>query len=153
MWTLHPSCIHILRWSLKRSVKWTWTGFAFSTNESAWIVLVTGSQSRVWSGPLIWVCVEVLLDAQREDTDTSLRDKHWLICTRYLGESHAATRSAHALLHSHWPHEIHVSMHVGGWQGRWPSNKLINGNKALVRFIQQPMVIGGKFSIPPCTVP
>ena len=27
MKTLHPSCIHILRWSLKRSVKQTWTGF------------------------------------------------------------------------------------------------------------------------------
>jgi hypothetical protein len=25
MWTLHPFCIHILRWSLKRSVKRTWT--------------------------------------------------------------------------------------------------------------------------------
>ena len=47
---VHPSCIHILHWSLKRSVKRTWTGSAYSTNESAW-VLVTGSQSRVWSGP------------------------------------------------------------------------------------------------------
>ena len=35
---------------LKFSVKWTWTGSAFSTNESGWSVLVTGSQSRVWSG-------------------------------------------------------------------------------------------------------
>ena len=34
MWTLHPSCIQILRWSLKHSVKRTWTGYAFSTNES-----------------------------------------------------------------------------------------------------------------------
>jgi hypothetical protein len=33
------------------SVKWTWTGSAFSTNESAWSVMVTGSQPRVWSGP------------------------------------------------------------------------------------------------------
>ena len=42
-----------LRWSLKRSVKQrTWTGsFAFSTNESAGSVMVTGSQSRVWNGP------------------------------------------------------------------------------------------------------
>ena len=47
METLHPSCIHILRWSLKRSVKRTWTGYAFPTNESAWSVVVT----RVWSGP------------------------------------------------------------------------------------------------------
>ena len=46
-----PSCIHILRWSLKHSAKRTWTGSAFSTNESAWSVMVTGSQSRVWSGP------------------------------------------------------------------------------------------------------
>ena len=50
---LHPSCIHILRWSLKRSVKWTWRGSAFSTNESAWSVLVLGPRSRVWSGPNI----------------------------------------------------------------------------------------------------
>ena len=35
---------------LKRSVKRIWTGPAFSTNESASSVLVTGSQSRVWSG-------------------------------------------------------------------------------------------------------
>ena len=46
---LHPSCIHILHWSLKRSVKRTWTGSTFSTNESAWSAMVTGSQSRVWS--------------------------------------------------------------------------------------------------------
>ena len=50
---LHPSCIHILRWSLKHSVKWTWTGSAFATNGSAWSVVVTGSQSRVWSGPKV----------------------------------------------------------------------------------------------------
>ena len=37
MSTLHPSCIHLLHWSLKRSVlKRTRTGSAFSTNESAW---------------------------------------------------------------------------------------------------------------------
>jgi hypothetical protein len=47
----NPSCIHLLRWSLKRSVRRTWTGSAFSTNESAWSVMATGSQSRVWSGP------------------------------------------------------------------------------------------------------
>jgi hypothetical protein len=36
MWTLHPSCIHILCRSLKRSVRWrTWTSSIFSTNESA----------------------------------------------------------------------------------------------------------------------
>ena len=44
--------MHILRWSLKRSVKWTWTGSAFSTIESAWsVIIITGSWSRVWSGP------------------------------------------------------------------------------------------------------
>ena len=48
---LHPSRIHILRWSLKRSVKRPWTMSVFSTNESAWSVRVMGSQSRVWSGP------------------------------------------------------------------------------------------------------
>ena len=40
-----------LCWSLKRSVKRTWTGSAFSTNESAWSVVVMGWQSHVWSGP------------------------------------------------------------------------------------------------------
>ena len=40
------------RWSLKRSVKQTWTGSAFSTNESAWSGMVTGSQFRVWSDPI-----------------------------------------------------------------------------------------------------
>ena len=48
---LHPFCIHILRWSLKRSMKRTWTSSTFFTNESAWSVLVTGSQSRVCSDP------------------------------------------------------------------------------------------------------
>jgi hypothetical protein len=42
---------YILWWSLKHSGKRTWTGSAFSTNESAWSVMVTGYQSRVWSGP------------------------------------------------------------------------------------------------------
>jgi hypothetical protein len=51
---LHPSCIHILRWSLKRSVKQTWTGSTFSTDESAWsVMMVMGPQSRVWSGPKV----------------------------------------------------------------------------------------------------
>ena len=50
---LHPSCIHILRWSLKRSVKRTWTGSAYSANKSAWSVRVTGSQSHVRSGPKV----------------------------------------------------------------------------------------------------
>jgi hypothetical protein len=30
-----------------------WTSSVFSTNESGWSVLVTGSQSQVWSGPYI----------------------------------------------------------------------------------------------------
>jgi hypothetical protein len=34
-------------WSLKRRVQRTWTGSAFSTNESTWNVMVMGSQSRV----------------------------------------------------------------------------------------------------------
>ena len=45
--TLHPSCIQLLRWFLQRSVKWTWTSSAFSTNESASSAMGTGSQSRV----------------------------------------------------------------------------------------------------------
>ena len=46
---IHLAFTCILRWSLKRSVKrQTWTGSAFSTNESAWSVMVTGSRSRVW---------------------------------------------------------------------------------------------------------
>ena len=49
---IHLAFTHSLRWSLnQRSVKRTWTGSAFSTNESAWSVMVTGSQSCVWSGP------------------------------------------------------------------------------------------------------
>jgi hypothetical protein len=48
---IHIAFTYILRWCLKRSVKWNWTGSAFSTNESAWSVVITGSQSRVWSGP------------------------------------------------------------------------------------------------------
>ena len=36
--------------SLERNVKQTWTSSAFSTNESAWSVMVTGSQSCVWGG-------------------------------------------------------------------------------------------------------
>ena len=50
-------------WSLECSVKRTWTGsFTFSTNESAWSVMVTGSQSRVW-WPLVdlWDCAVVWL--------------------------------------------------------------------------------------------
>ena len=39
-----------LRWSLKCSVNRTWTNSAFSINENAWSVMVTGSQSHVWSG-------------------------------------------------------------------------------------------------------
>ena len=41
---------HVLHWSLNCSVKRTWTGFAFSTNESAWSAMVTGSLSPVGSG-------------------------------------------------------------------------------------------------------
>ena len=48
---IHPAFTYILRWSLKRSVKRTWTGSGFSTNESAWSVMVTCPQSCVWSGP------------------------------------------------------------------------------------------------------
>jgi hypothetical protein len=67
MWTLHPSCIHILRWSLKRGVKQTWTGSAFSTKESAWSVLVT------------WVsfsCVEVALSPKSHEVNPCNVD-HW----------------------------------------------------------------------------
>ena len=51
---IHRAFTYSLCWrSLKRSVKYrTWTtGSAFSTNESAWSVMVTGSESHVWSGP------------------------------------------------------------------------------------------------------
>ena len=41
----------ILLWSLKCCVKQTWTGSTISTNESAWSLMVTGNQCRVWSGP------------------------------------------------------------------------------------------------------
>ena len=36
----HPPCIHMLRWSLKRSVKRTWSRSSFPTNESAWSIMV-----------------------------------------------------------------------------------------------------------------
>ena len=39
---MHLAVPYILRWSLKHSGKRTWTGSAFSTNESAWSVMVTG---------------------------------------------------------------------------------------------------------------
>ena len=39
---LHPYCIHILRWSLKCSVKRTQTGSTISTNKSAWSANVWG---------------------------------------------------------------------------------------------------------------
>ena len=51
--TLYPSCIHLLRWSLKHIVKWTCTSSAFPTNESTWSAMVMGPQSRVWSGPTV----------------------------------------------------------------------------------------------------
>ena len=64
--TSHLAFTYLLCWSLKRSVKkWTWTGSAFSTNESAWSVMVTDSQSHVWRGPnkqkmgkvcISWLC-------------------------------------------------------------------------------------------------
>jgi hypothetical protein len=37
--------------ALERSVKRTWTSSTFFTNESAWSMMVTGSQSHVWRGP------------------------------------------------------------------------------------------------------
>ena len=33
------------------SMKWTWTSSAFSTNDSAWSVMVMGSHTHVWNGP------------------------------------------------------------------------------------------------------
>ena len=39
MSTLHPSCIYILRGSLNRSVKRTWTSSAFPTNGHMLLVL------------------------------------------------------------------------------------------------------------------
>ena len=48
---IHLAFTYILCWSLQCSVERTWMGSAFSTNESAWSVIVTGSQSCVWSGP------------------------------------------------------------------------------------------------------
>ena len=56
--TIHLTFTYILRWSLKRSVKLE-LGSAppFSTNESAWSVMVTGSQSHVWSGPCTWLAL------------------------------------------------------------------------------------------------
>ena len=53
------SLTYSVTYSLKRSVKRrSWTGSTFSTNESAWSVMVTGSHTRVWSGPQPLVCNE-----------------------------------------------------------------------------------------------
>ena len=79
MYTLHPSCIHILRWSPMRSVRRTWTGSPFSTNESAWSAMVTGTQSCVWSGPKLatsqsigdFICIIALLSP-------NLRASNWM---------------------------------------------------------------------------
>jgi len=48
---IHLAFTYSLRWSLKHSVKRTWPSPAFSTNESAGSLMVTGSQSHVWSDP------------------------------------------------------------------------------------------------------
>jgi hypothetical protein len=66
MQTLHPSCIHMLCWSPKLTVTRTWTNSAFSTNESAWSVTVTGSQSHVRSGPKTLLhCITLELEGPR----------------------------------------------------------------------------------------
>ena len=45
---IHLPFTYLLRWSLKHSVKWTWTGFsAFSTNESAWSVTINGHRLSI----------------------------------------------------------------------------------------------------------
>ena len=48
---IHLAFTYILCWSLKHSVKWSWTSSTFSANDSVWSAMVTGSQSRVSSGP------------------------------------------------------------------------------------------------------
>ena len=53
--TIHLAFTYFICRSLRRSVKQTWTSSAFSTNGSAWSVMVMGSQSRVWSGPITTV--------------------------------------------------------------------------------------------------
>ena len=47
---IHLASTYSLRWSLECSVKRTWTGSTFSTNESTSSAMDTGSKSRVWSG-------------------------------------------------------------------------------------------------------
>ena len=51
--------------------------FHLSTNESAWSVMVTGSQSRVWSGPKVRV--------KRNPTITPCKRNHkWSICLEQM---------------------------------------------------------------------
>ena len=44
---VHLVFTYSIYWSLKLSVKRTWTGSAFSTNESAWSLMVSWALSRV----------------------------------------------------------------------------------------------------------
>ena len=55
------------------SVKWTWT---FSTNESAWSVPVTGSQSCVWRAPKPMVSSPLLNKRATSHTRPSARDHY-----------------------------------------------------------------------------
>ena len=59
---IHLAFTYSLRWSLKRSVRRTWTGPAFSTVESAWSVMVMGFQSHVRSRPNILPSIRVVLE-------------------------------------------------------------------------------------------
>jgi hypothetical protein len=58
-----PSVLHTTpKGPMEYSIKRTWTGSAFSTNESAWSLMATGSEPHVWSGPkgyfTLWPKVE-----------------------------------------------------------------------------------------------
>ena len=57
------------------SVNRTWTSSVFSTNESAWIIMVTGSQSHVWSGPSLTYTVRLDLTPHND------QDIAWRVCS------------------------------------------------------------------------
>jgi hypothetical protein len=107
MHTLHLSCIHLLRWSLKRSVKRTWTSSAFSTNESALSDMVTGSQSRVWSGPNQWLRASQAMMSQRQRLWATVAGPGQLAGTGWVG---VASRPGP---------DTANGTHGGLWRGIW----------------------------------
>ena len=84
-WTLHPSCIHLLRWSLERSVKQTWTGSQLLTIFIAYmniifIIKVTILVFIKWSYRSFWLYWQLSLKWL-----SFLKKKHMLLFISVLG--------------------------------------------------------------------